>query len=125
MEILWTGLGSVLQGRWELAAYTYLWMFPIYGLAIFLEPVHDAIRNTPWWVRGTIWASFITTLEYSAGWVLRATIGSCPWDYSGQSGYSVGGLIRLDYLPVWFFVGLLFEKMHDFLINYPRPGTKM
>ncbi|MDK2986766.1 MAG: hypothetical protein PWQ96_2410, partial [Clostridia bacterium] len=25
--------------------------------------------------------------------------------------------IRLDYAPVWFTAGLLFEKLHDFLDN--------
>lgn len=118
MEIIWTGLGSFLQGRWELSGFTYLWMFPIYGLAVLLEPVHDTIRPAPWWVRGMIWASFIIVLEYVAGSAIKAIIGFCPWDYSRHTKYSIGGFIRLDYAPVWFAVGLLFEKFHDLLNRF-------
>lgn len=114
-EILFTGAGSLWAGSASLTARTYLWMFPIYGLAVFLEPVHDQIRNSPWPVRGFIWASLIIGIEYGAGWLLRFLIGVCPWDYSGHSRFAVDGLIRLDYFPVWFAAGLLFEKLHDFL----------
>ena len=31
------------MGNWELPGFTYLWMFPIYGLAVF-EKIHDRIR---------------------------------------------------------------------------------
>jgi len=37
LEIFWTGLGSILRGEWRLVGYTYLWMLPIYGLAVFFE----------------------------------------------------------------------------------------
>jgi len=115
MEILWTGLGSIIQGHWALAGFTYLWMFPIYGLAVFLEPVHEAIRPAPWWIRGAIWASFIIMLEYVTGWALQSIIGLCPWNYSPYTDSHVNGFIRLDYVPVWFVVGLLFERFHDLL----------
>ena len=35
---------------------------------------------------------------------------ACPWDYS-KSPLNVNGLIRLDYAPLWFGAGLLFEKI--------------
>lgn len=34
----------------------------------------------------------------------------CPWDYS-NSNFHINGLIRLDYAPVWFLTGLLYEKL--------------
>ncbi|MEQ8175196.1 MAG: hypothetical protein ABRQ26_09025 [Syntrophomonadaceae bacterium] len=114
-EILFTGAGSLWAGSASLTARTYLWMFPIYGLAVFLEPVHDQIRTSPWPVRGVIWTSIIIGIEYGTGWLLRSLIGVCPWDYSGHSRFAVDGLIRLDYFPVWFVAGLLFEKLHDFI----------
>ncbi|MCL4515807.1 MAG: putative ABC transporter permease [Firmicutes bacterium] len=112
MEIIWTGLGSAIHGNWRLVGKTYLWMFPIYGLAVFLEPIHDRIRPLPAWVRGLIWMAVIFAIEYLAGWVLKLVTGSCPWDYS-RTPYSINGFIRLDYAPAWFAVGLLFERVHD------------
>lgn len=114
-EILFTGAGSMLAGSLQLTGHTYLWMFPIYGLAVFLEPMHDRIRSMPWMVRGTVWAGVFFIIEYLSGWVLKLLIGVCPWDYSLASPYMLDGLIRLDYFPVWFITGLLFEKIHDFL----------
>ncbi|MFZ7103049.1 MAG: putative ABC transporter permease [Peptococcaceae bacterium] len=111
-EVMWTGLGSLLQGKWTLDSHTYLWMFPIYGLAVFLEPVHEEIRSGRWWVRGLVYMVLIFAIEFSTGYLLTAFIGQCPWDYSG-SFFSWRGFIRLDYAPVWFTAGLLFEQIHD------------
>ncbi|MGI6413076.1 MAG: putative ABC transporter permease [Syntrophomonadaceae bacterium] len=119
-EIIFTGLSSLLEGSIRLTGYTYLWMFPIYGMAVFLEPIHDRIRQSPWPVRGTIWAGAIFTIEYVTGWLLSVTIGVCPWDYSGLTRYSVDGFIRLDFFPVWFIAGLIFERIHDYLDTIRR-----
>lgn len=115
IEIIWTGFSSMLEGDWSLTGTTYLWMLPIYGLGILLEPIHDHIRNRPWFLRGLIWLALILLIEFSTGGTLALTVGSCPWDYSGKIPYSVLGLIRLDYAPAWFVLGLLFERLHDWL----------
>ena len=47
LEIMWTGIGSLLRGDLMLSGFSYLWMFPIYGLARFLEPLHDQLRPGP------------------------------------------------------------------------------
>jgi len=112
MEILWTGLGSLLLGNWQLISFTYLWMFPIYCTAVFMEPLHDRISNFRWYFRGLIWAALIFLIEYTSGGVLCYVLGRCPWDYSGVTPYSINGFIRLDFAPAWFVVGLLFEKVH-------------
>ncbi|WHH57338.1 hypothetical protein [Petroclostridium sp. X23] len=115
MEIFWTGMWSVFQGDIRLRGTTYLWMFPIYGLAILLEPIHDRIRFMPWIIRGGVWVLLIWGIEYISGWAIRSVIGVCPWDYSGATEYQINGLIRLDYAPAWFAAGLIFEKLHDTL----------
>lgn len=114
-EILFTGSGSALSGSVRLSGHTYLWMFPIYGLVAFLEPLRERMRTMPWPVRGTIWAGLFFMIEYLTGWLLRATIGVCPWDYSQASRFVLDGFIRLDYFPVWFTAGLIYEKISDFL----------
>lgn len=36
--------------------------------------------------------------------------GCCPWDYS-DAKHNYKGIIRLDYIPVWFLVGLIYERV--------------
>jgi hypothetical protein len=119
LENFWTGLGSALRGDKSLSCATYLWMFPIYGMGgMLLEQVHEIIRGQLWIYRGFIWSFLIFMIELTAGWLLLLTIGKCPWDYDREAeivAVTVKGLIRLDYLPVWFCLGLLFERMHDFI----------
>ncbi len=105
----------MLREDWRLAGTTYLWMLPIYGLAVFLEPLHDAIRRWHWAFRGLIWVGIIWAIEFFTGGTIALTVGTCPWDYSGKTPYEVLGLIRLDYAPAWFVLGLLFERLHDWL----------
>jgi len=117
IEIVWTGLGSALNGDKNLKCSTYLWMFPIYGMGVALEPVHELIRGLSWFYRGFIWAAVIFLIEYVTGYILKLALGGCPWNYNrnGEILTSVKGLIRLDFLPLWFGVGLLFERLHDFI----------
>jgi uncharacterized membrane protein len=114
MEVIWTGSGSLLTMDFSLTSHTSLWMLFIYGCAVLLEPVHNKIRSVNWFLRGMLYMILIFSIEYISGWLLREIIGVCPWDYS-QNTYNIDGLIRLDYAPAWFFAGLLFERMHDFL----------
>lgn len=115
IEIIYTGSGSLLVGSLKLTGHTYLWMLPIYGCAVFLEPFYERMRSSPWIVRGILWAGIIFLVEYLSGWILQTTIGVCPWDYSLYSRYTLDGFIRLDYFPIWFMSGLLFEKISNFL----------
>lgn len=115
MEVFWTGLGSFFAGDFGLTGHTYIWMFFIYGLAVFLEPVHDRIREKSVIVRGLVWVILIYAIEFASGFILQTLIGYCPWDYRMVTKYTFWGFIRLDYVPVWFVVGMIFERYHDFL----------
>ncbi|MFZ5943089.1 MAG: putative ABC transporter permease [Bacillota bacterium] len=117
VEIIWTGLGSLLKGEWTLDSHTYLWMFPIYGLAVFLEDIYLEIKDNKWWIRGLIYMSLIFAMEFLTGFLLHSLIGACPWDYSGDTPFSVRGYIRLDYAPVWFAAGLLFEQVYERIVS--------
>lgn len=115
IEVLWTGTYSMIEGDMTLTATTYLWMMPIYGsFGLVAEKLHERIRLLPVLLRGSIWTGFIFAVEYVCGYLLRAQLGVCPWDYSGTP-YAVDGLIRLDYAPAWFLLGLIFEHLHDYL----------
>lgn len=117
LEILWTGLSSLISGDFALTGHTYIWMFFIYGLAIFFESIHDKIRRYNFLIRGFIWVFLIYLIEFTSGFILDILIGYCPWDYKKSTSLTFFGYIRLDYFPAWFVVGLIFEKYHDFLDN--------
>lgn len=115
LEVFWTGMSSLLSGNLSMTGHTYIWMFFIYGLAVFLEPIHNKIRRENFLIRGLIWTLIIFTIEFISGFLLDTIIGACPWDYRQSSQLTFFGYIRLDYFPAWFLTGLFFEKYHDFL----------
>jgi len=116
IEVFWTGLGSLLSGDKNLSSHTSLWMFFIYGLAVFLEPLHDIIQDWNWLLRGLVWVVIIWGIEYATGMLLRDVLGVQPWYYTGP--FAVDSLVRLDFAPAWFVAGLLFERGHRTLDAY-------
>jgi len=115
-EIFWTGLGSLINGDLTLAGNSNIWMFFIYGSAVFLEPIHDIIYKWKWPVRGFLWLVIIWGMEYTSGLFLVSVLGVYPWHYRGP--LAVDGLITLAYAPAWFTAGLLFEQVHRTLDVY-------
>ena len=111
MEVIWTGLGSLLLERdFKASSRTSLWMFFIYGSAAFMTPMIQMVYPLHWVLRGAVYALAIFAVEYTAGSLLkRADI--CPWDYSDNK-YNIHGVIRLDYAPVWLVMGLVLEFIH-------------
>ncbi|HEY4490795.1 MAG TPA: hypothetical protein VI958_02300, partial [Acidobacteriota bacterium] len=95
----------------------YIWMFPIYGLAAFLfEPLHDALRDWHWVLRGLVYVAGLYLVEFTTGLALKRLTGKCPWDYSAKK-YHFKGLIRWDYAPVWFGFCMVLERVHDLLLR--------
>ncbi len=109
LEVLWTGLHSLWKGEPTLSGTSSLWMFPIYGMAAVIRPLSRRLGNVPFFFRGTLYMMGFYLVEFTTGSALRR-IHACPWDYSGcRCHYK--GLIRLDYAPLWFFIGLFYEKI--------------
>ncbi|MBI2362385.1 MAG: hypothetical protein HYV15_03260 [Elusimicrobia bacterium] len=102
---------SVREG-WRLKGQSYVWMFPIYGLAV---PALDLLRPFagawPWPARGALYVLVLYAVEYLSGALLRRLTGRCPWDY-GAARWAVHGLVRLDYAPAWLCAALLFERLY-------------
>ncbi len=115
IEVLWTGFNGLLMGDWNLIGHTSLWMFLIYGIAgRCFEFVHNKIYDRRWYERGIIWMYLIFAVEFASG-ALLSLFGIYPWKYTGL--FNVAGFIRLDYAPLWFIVGLMFEKAHLFAVK--------
>lgn len=109
MEITFTALRSLLDGNLDLSGRTSLWMFPIYGIAIFIVPIYSLIQKWPVFLRSLLYGALIMTTEFLTGTLLTA-LGICPWCYEGAK-YSFHGVIRFDYFPLWMAAGLLFERL--------------
>lgn len=109
MEIFWTGLHAFRVRNLKLMGNSSLWMFPIYGSAAFLTPVMRRMKDASFLIRGLVYMSCIFLGEYVSGILLKRQ-DLCPWDY-GKSPFNIQSVIRLDYAPVWFLVGLFFERI--------------
>lgn len=122
MEILFTSLDSFRRREMQLKGTTSIWMFPIYGCAAFLTPLHHLLKNKSYWLRGSVYMSFIFCMEYFSGNLLSKH-KLCPWDYK-KSRWNVKRLIRLDFAPFWFGVGLLFETLLSSPTSVALPNQK-
>ena len=114
MEVFWTGMQSFIKrGDICLTGTTSVIMFFIYGLVVFMEPLFKQLRGQSAIVRGMTYGILIFAIEFFSGTGLKA-VNACPWDYSSAI-YNINGLVRLDYYPVWIFVGLVYERIYSFL----------
>jgi uncharacterized membrane protein len=121
VEIVFTAVMDSLilrrsEAAWKLEGNTYLWMHPIYGGGLYfgtmVMPMARYRLPLPLRVLGGVVVCF--AIEYISGYILKATTGVCPWDYT-QAEWNVDGLIRLDYAPAWAVLSYLVEFLTDAL----------
>jgi uncharacterized membrane protein len=119
-EVVFTAILDIFKHRrLRLHGFSFLWMFPIYGLLAFcFEPAANAIRDFPWVVRGLIYMTGIYLVEFITGTVLTALTGAHIWQYTDRWNYK--GQITLLYVPVWFSVGLLVERYYPWAEKVSR-----
>jgi len=55
----------------------------------------------------------IYIVELFSGLILRELIGKCPWNYTDKG--SINSIITLSLAPIWFCLGLFYERVHDYL----------
>ena len=111
MEVIFTSAVCFRKKDYKLVGHTSIWMFPIYGMASIIKPLSNKLKahNIKKVQRGIIYTVGIYATEFLSGYALKRN-GKCPWDYS-KSKYNFKGVIRLDYAPIWFIVGLIYEKI--------------
>lgn len=110
MEIFWTGLGAVFKGEYTMTGHSSVIMMFIYGGIVLMEPAFRQLRDYSPAVRGIIYSLIIFAAEYFSG-LLLLKYNICPWDYS-YALYNMKGVIRLDYMPLWFMAGLIYERLY-------------
>ena len=102
--------------NWRLLGTSYIWMFPIYGLAGLAFPVlMGKIGKWPAWLRWAFYGVVILAVEFVTGWALDMATGRCPWEYT--TGWHIMGYIRLDYYPLWVGFGIMIERIYLLLGN--------
>lgn len=111
-EVVFTALISIFKTRrLRLFGFSFLWMFPVYGLvAIMGPPLFHHASHFPLVIRGLIYMLVFYAVEYISGTVLTALTGSHIWQYTDKWNYK--GQITLLYIPVWFSLGLAIEKYY-------------
>lgn len=109
------GLGNI---NWRLMGQSYIWMFPIYGLAgLLFPPIFNRIQNWNVVIRMALYGAGIIIVEFITGWLLDKLTGRCPWEYT--EGLHVMGYIRLDFYFLWAFFGLMVERIYLLLRKLP------
>lgn len=122
MELFWTGIASLFKGDAALMSHSSIWMIVIYGLAIFLEPIQELIKGKNWFVRGIVYMFLIYFAEYVTGYILDI-FNIQVWQYTDS--LSINGYITLAFAPLWFAVGLFFEKVRVWLDNVSEIDTEL
>ena len=109
LEIIFTSINALRKRNLKLMGNTSIWMFPIYGSMCLLSPFFKIIKKMHWLCRGLIYTIIIFTGEYFSGkWLMKKDL--CPWDYS-RSKWNINKVIRIDYAPYWFIIGLIYEHI--------------
>lgn len=120
VEIFFTAIYdkiSLLSQGLALKGYSYIWMFPLYGLTALVFPtLMKVLGPLKWWGRGLVEGLGILVIEYIAGALLRKFTGTCPWEY--KEGPHLHGLIRFDYYPLWVLFAIGCEAVIGWL--HPR-----
>lgn len=99
------------------------WMIPIYGLAGLLFPsLHRTLRGASLPVRAAVYGAAMLAGEYAVGRALHASVGAVPWSYEGKR-WSVQGVTRLDYAPLWMLYGLALERLDDAVSPHSSSGN--
>jgi uncharacterized membrane protein len=111
-EVLFTSVTDFKgDKRRFLMGYSSLWYAPLYAFApVFLQLANGLIFPLPLLLRGVVYALVIWLFEYVGMWLLRMFLGASPSEEQYlKSRWNVHGLIRLDFFPAMFLMGLAFE----------------
>ena len=116
LEIIFTAvLDAKKDHQRHLWGYSSLWYLPLYMMApIVLELSADMISPLPFLARGLIYMIAIFSCEFVAMYALRKLLGASPSEANYKlSRWNICGLIRLDYAPAMFLMGLRFEFVYQ------------
>ena len=85
LEILWTGLHSLLRGDASMKGTTSLLMFPIYGCASLILPVYKKLKRLP----DFTWQNLPAVLSCRLFTCAPGTIPECPISTKESSVWTI------------------------------------
>ena len=118
LEVIFTAvLPDKKNSKIHLWGYSSLWYLPLYMLApLFLRLSESTLSALPLLGRGLIYMVVIFACEFVAMFALRKLLGASPSEKNYKlARWNVCGLIRLDYAPAMFLLGLIFEFVYDYI----------
>ena len=113
IEVWFTGIKSMLTGRLEGTAKTYLAMVWVYGTGGTILALLSGVINWYAPLKALLFTVIIFAVEFGYGLLFQKLLGRCPWKYtSTETGeqihrFSIMGLIRVDYFPYWYILALV------------------
>jgi hypothetical protein len=119
IEVVFTGLYSLLNGNIKLTCQTSLWMVLVYGTARCLFDYLCVTLHYNRFTMACIYTPLIYFQEFIWGLLFLKVLKKRLWDY-GLSHWSPMGLINFRYLPAWFLLALFFDKINYFLHTLER-----
>lgn len=114
MEVVFTATLDFLQNRKpHLVGYSSIWYLPLYALApVILNYAQPFLFTLALPVRGLLYMICFFAVEYPSMGLLRLMLGTSPSEESYyKSRWNIHGLIRLDFAPAYFLLGLILEWM--------------
>lgn len=121
LEVIFTAvLDAKKDSQQHLWGYSSLWYLPLYMLApVFLNLTASVLLPLPLLLRGLIYMVVIFVCEFMAMLALRKLLGASPSEANYRlSRWNFLGLIRLDFAPAMFAMGLTFEFLHRWIFAY-------
>ncbi|XP_077529324.1 transmembrane protein 229b-like [Haemaphysalis longicornis] len=112
IEVNFIAFSDLIEGKAspKLFGYASMWSLFVYSAAsLVMERINAFLqpRGVPLLVRAAAQALWMYAWEFTTGCVL-SLFDACWWDYSNYR-YNLAGLITLEYAPLWFSLGVIFE----------------
>jgi hypothetical protein len=102
-----------------------LCMVPVYAAAALgMYGLQRTAGSWPWLARVGIIVAALYAVEAATGATIRKLTGRCPWDYS-YSRWSVRGLVRLDFAPVWLLIAIAVDSQWSRLEALARAAARI
>lgn len=112
IEIVYTGISArVHKGDQRFRGHVSVKMIPAYALLGFFFPwIYSCVSETPFYLRGLIYAPLTHVLEFCLGALFLKWTGVRHWEYEGKLNFR--GHTDLALFPLFFVVSLALEWVY-------------
>ena len=119
-EVFFTSILELVKKKKNrsMTGHSSLWMFFVYGTVYFIILFgRTYLMHYNLFLRGFVYLALIYTLEFISGSILQKLKAS-PWDYGHDMKHDYHGIICLEFAPLWYIGGILFELLYLFLKSH-------